>query len=488
MGDLKPIGSEKLTGQAKLARIMEIARYGETPKSEINETSTKEYSRTLADGHTYAIVKEKSGYIIKKGINESELDYIEPMKNRKYHKSYSQAMKKINLVAGELNRLHENNEGLSLFGEDKKFVLKTPQSEVEPTPAAEPMDTETTTDLDVDLTSDETPVGDVTDLDITADDEAEGDIDSDMNLDLGGDEMPSADEEEMSFKSIEKLTGKLGQKLRKMDQAEGLSSDNMKYVINSILSALDLNNLDEADREDILTYFDEDEDSIDYGVDDESNLDVEVGDELDLDIDSEVNLDPETQEVEMKEDDMYLGIGDHGFYDQSDNRMKDFDFDYDEEEYDDYDEFTSKYPKQRWFQTDGGDVEPGRKFWNIYKEKFGAPYKLRKRRPMGGNNTNELYSESKIDRLLSKYFKETESEKRLNENKKVQSFLRNKIKTVSVKNMIKEFAETVEQELASEFLIKESDNLKFIGKTNLKNLVFVADGKEVKITRTGEIL
>jgi hypothetical protein len=579
MGDLKPIGSEKLTGQAKLARIMEIARYGETPKSEINETSTKEYSRTLADGYTYAIVKEKSGYIIKKGINESELDYIEPMKNRKYHKSYSQAMKKINLVAGELNRLHENNEGLSLFGEDKKFVLKTPEPAVEPTPDVEPMDTETTTDLDVDLTSDETPMGGEMDLDITADDEAEGDIDTDVNLDLGGDEMPSADDEEMSFKSIEKLTGKLGQKLRKMDQAEGLSSDNMKYVINSILSALDLNNLDEEDREDILTYFDEDEDSIDYGVDDESNLDVEVGDELDLDIDSEVNLDPETQEVEMKEDDMYLGIGDHGFYDksdrqikdfdfdydeeeyddfddfiskypnqnwfrkgrsddaefgrdssdrkfwdrykekfggpfklrkrrsemgegddmylgigdhgfydQSDNRMKDFDFDYDEEEYDDYDEFTSKYPKQRWFQTDGGDVEPGRKFWNMYKEKFGAPYKLRKRRPMGGNNTNELYSESKIDRLLSKYFKETESEKRLNENKKVQSFLRNKIKTVSVKNMIKEFAETVEQELASEFLIKESDNLKFIGKTNLKNLVFVADGKEVKITRTGEIL
>ena len=306
MGDLKPIGSEKLTGQAKLARIMEIARYGETPKSEINETSTKEYSRTLADGHTYAIVKEKSGYIIKKGINESELDYIEPMKNRRYHKSYSQAMKKINLVAGELNRLHENNEGLSLFGEDKKFVLKTPKSEVEPTPAAEPMDTETTTDLDVDLASDETPVGDVTDLDITADDEAEGDIDTDMNLDLGGDEMPSTDDEEMSFKSIEKLTGKLGQKLRKMDQAEGLSSDNMKYVINSILSALDLNNLDEADREDILTYFDEDEDSIDYGVDDESNLDVEVGDELDLDIDSEVNLEPETQEGEMGENDQRL--------------------------------------------------------------------------------------------------------------------------------------------------------------------------------------
>ena len=32
MGDLTPIGSEKLTGQDKIKRIMEIARYGETVK------------------------------------------------------------------------------------------------------------------------------------------------------------------------------------------------------------------------------------------------------------------------------------------------------------------------------------------------------------------------------------------------------------------------------------------------------------------------
>jgi hypothetical protein len=63
--------------------------------------------------------------------------------------------------------------------------------------------------------------------------------------------------------------------------------------------------------------------------------------------------------------------------------MNDFDFDYDEEEYDDYDEFTSKYPNQKWFQKDRDDVQPGRKFWDMYKEKFGGPYKLRKRRPMG---------------------------------------------------------------------------------------------------------
>ncbi len=89
-------------------------------------------------------------------------------------------------------------------------------------------------------------------------------------------------------------------------------------------------------------------------------------------------------------EDMYLGIGDHGFYDKSDRQMKDFDFDYDEEEYDDFDEFVSKYPNQSWFPMDDKDetdfdfkLRPGRKFWDMYKEKFGGPFKLRKRRPMG---------------------------------------------------------------------------------------------------------
>ena len=39
MGDLKPIGSEKLQGQDKIRRIMEIARFNETTPSSINETS-----------------------------------------------------------------------------------------------------------------------------------------------------------------------------------------------------------------------------------------------------------------------------------------------------------------------------------------------------------------------------------------------------------------------------------------------------------------
>ena len=109
MADLKPIGSERLQGQEKINRILEISRYKEITPSNINETSRVEFEKTLADGHQYEIIKEKTGYIIKKRIDES-LDYIEPMKNRTYYRSYSQALKRLNLMAGEINRLVENEE------------------------------------------------------------------------------------------------------------------------------------------------------------------------------------------------------------------------------------------------------------------------------------------------------------------------------------------------------------------------------------------
>ena len=53
---------------------MEIAKYNVVPKQEINDLSTTNYTIRLADGNLYGIVKEKSGYIIKKGLNESHLE------------------------------------------------------------------------------------------------------------------------------------------------------------------------------------------------------------------------------------------------------------------------------------------------------------------------------------------------------------------------------------------------------------------------------
>ena len=128
MADLNPLGSEKLQGMDKINRILEIARYNE-PSQNVNE-SKADYTIQLADGKFYGIVNEKNGYIVKSGINESEMEYREPMQNRKYHKSYSQAMKQINLLAGELNRIHEHAENINMIGEQKKFVLKTPEAKM----------------------------------------------------------------------------------------------------------------------------------------------------------------------------------------------------------------------------------------------------------------------------------------------------------------------------------------------------------------------
>jgi hypothetical protein len=316
---------------------------------------------------------------------------------------------------------------------------------------------------------------------------------------------------------IQKLTGKLGQKIRMMNDAVGMSSEDIKYVINSIMSALDLNKLDDEDKDDIMAKFEEDSD---YGMGDEEG-DFDISGEDEFDMDTEVDME-EPIEGEMGEgDDMYLGIGDHGFYDKSDRQMNDFNFDYDEEEYDDFDDFISKYPNQNWFRKGrSDDAEFGRdssdrKFWDTYKEKFGGPFKLRKRRSEMGegdlrdkydgrdgkvigvysnikNQRNEemseedkahtsiskimdsIFSESKVDKVLEKYFVVSESEKKQLKKSLPKPFER--------------LSESVEQKLAAEFVMSENSEIKFLGKTNKGNLVFEHKGEQIKISTKGEVL
>jgi hypothetical protein len=382
MADLNPIGSEKLQGDSKIRRILEIARYNETTQN-LNENKS-DYTIQLADGNVYGIVHEKSGYIVKRGINESELEYINPMKNRKYYRSYSQAMKKINLMAGELNRIHEHSENVDLIGEQKKFVLKTPTPEPEPSPEASMSDM----GGDLDLGS---LGGEEEELDLDMDLETpEGEEELDLDMDVPETDIES-EEDEISFKLIQKLTGKLGQKLRTLDSQEGLSSEDIKYVLNSIISAVNLENLSEEDLEDILSNFEDEE--IDYGV--EGELDIEAG----------------------GEDDEELGEG-YGIEEVVD----------------------------------------------------------------------EVFTESKVDKVLSKYFVISEEEKKETEDKNVMRFITEKVNKVKVKSEVKEMSETLEQELTSEFIMKENKGSKFLGKTNKNNLVFEVDGKQLKVSPNGELL
>ncbi len=258
-----------------------------------------------------SIVKERLGYIIKKSINESVSDYIDNIKNRKHFSSYSSAMRKLNLMAGEINRVNGISEGISLFTEDKKYMLKAPQPKVEtpteapsdlpppaPAPAPSP-ESSPTPPSDDDLAI--SPDGSLPSDDMGGMDDMPEDDDMPENDDMPEDDEESSEGgegEPVTFKSIQKLTGKLAQKIRDYSgNEEELSSKDVKYVINSILSSLDLNLLDEDDKEEILTRFDGEEES-DYGIEDDGS--EEESDEFDVDSEEETS----TEEEEPKPEEM----------------------------------------------------------------------------------------------------------------------------------------------------------------------------------------
>jgi len=496
MSGLKPIGSEKLTGQDKINRIMEIARFNEATPKPINETAKSEYSVSLADGNKYEIVKERQGYIIKKTISESETDYIEPMKNRKYYSSYSQAFKRLNLLAGELNRVNENVEGVSLYGEQKKFTLKTPKpatpSIEAPVPPAEPPAVPSPElppspmdggeDMGMDDMGMESPEG--------------GDIEMDTEVEITPEE--GGDEEQVSFKSIQKLTGKLTQKIRTLESQEGMTSEDIKYVINMVLSSFDLNSLSEEDREDILSKFEEE--SEDLGGDDMDGEDMTDDTEVE-DIQADMDL---PIEGEMDEE-MYGSFGNptrkdfrgDKYYDENDRPAKDFDImgiggddDFDTEEFETFQQLYDKYGnKQKWFGK--GD---GERMFNLYKKDRGRPFKVKTRKSEmeedygNGAIFDGIFGESKVDKVISKYFEVSKKEIRESKEKQVEKTLRKKTQVKQIMDSVVKMTETIEQELSAEKFLKENINSNFVGKTNKKNLVFETKKGQIKITPTGEII
>jgi hypothetical protein len=421
MGDLKALGSEKLQGTDKLRRIMEIARYNETPKQNINNLQTTNYTVQLSDGFTYGIVKEKSGYIIKKGINESSLGYSEPMQQRKYFKSYSEAIKKLNLSAVEINRVNNHLSEIKLLGEQpelkKKFVLKTPKSTT-PTPEGDiPPPVEDIPSPEGDIPPPEAaPEGDIPPPEVAPEGDIpppEGDIPPPVedDMDTLPEDMPEDDDDEKeipALKSIQRLTGKLSQKIRAFDKEKGLDSQDIKYVMNSIISAMDLDNLDEDDKDDILSKFDDEDD---YGDDEYGDLNISNDDE---DLSGEDLEDPE------------LG---------------------------------------------GEEVNP------VEEPKEGYQ-----------NMMDSIFSESRVENVLSNYFNITPSEKLILDKKRKKTYINEKLNNVKQKKEIIIMSETINQRVSANKILNEYENSKLVGKTNKNNLIFLVNGEQVKVTPSGRIL
>jgi hypothetical protein len=220
-----------------------------------------------------------------------------------------------------------------------------------------------------------------------------------------------------------------------MNDSVGMTSEDVKYVINSILSALDLSKLDEEDKEDIMVKFEEDSD---YGMEGGEDFDLSGDEELSMDDEFDFSTDDEPMEGEMSEDDMYRDS-----FDDRDSKVIGV---------------YSNIKKQR---DEMSEEE---------KDKSHVSKIM-----------DAIFKESSVDKVLESYFVISEEETKTKKTKITEN-------KNSVLSSVRKLAETFEQELASEFIIKENNNFKFVGKTNKKNLVFEHNGEQIKISPKGEVL
>lgn len=474
MGGLKPIGSEKLEGMDKIKRIMEIARYNENIPQAVNETKSTEYSVDMADGKTYRIEKERQGYIIKMSINESESDYIEPMQSRKYYSSYSQALKRLNLMAKEINVLHENEEGISLIGEQKKkFILKTKKKKSEePTPEpvadippaapaepiappaepalpAEPMDQPADMGGEMPPMGDEQPMDDMPPMgDEPMDDMPPMGDEEETETEIDVEEKPK-EKKVSDLKRIQILVGKLAQKIRSYEEDKELSNKEVKYIINSILSAIDVDVLDEDDIEQIIDKLEggnEDEDGETSG-DEEEEVSFE---EEDTDMMPEPPAEPEMSEEYDNIGDAFKDMFGGAYSAMSAKKLTSEDEDEFEED---------EYHRER---------RKGRKHIPDFK-----------------HLSHGTFGESSVDKVLSKYFiinEEEEKEYQLKKERKTNLTYRH-----NKENIVK-LSESAEQLDVALDYIRENPRVKLMGLSTKGNLIFKEGINEVKITKSGRII
>ncbi len=237
MGDLKPVGSEKLQGDDKIKRILELAYYNQK-SSNSNQSKTAELVKESSNG-VYGIVREKDGYYVKKGLNEQTLDYIGGlfMKNKNRFTSYAEALKRLELLKSQ--ELNEEVTKYVLKANKPKEEASLPQDAVNDMPAALPSSNEPEPSAEPapEMSSDEPAAAPESDPAMSPEEGKRSDY----------------------MAEIQKFAGKLGQELR--DQQPKMESDDIKYVLNMVISAVDLDKLEDDDIEEIGKKFERDEEA-----------------------------------------------------------------------------------------------------------------------------------------------------------------------------------------------------------------------------------
>ena len=98
-----------------------------------------------------------------------------------------------------------------------------------------------------------------------------------------------------------------------------------------------------------------------------------------------------------------------------------------------------------------------------------------------------IFSESKIDKILNKYFQIDEAEKREIQNKKPR-VVSEEVERKKLVKRVQYVSESETQYLKSKKLIQQYPDAKLLGKTKNKNLVFQVNESKIKITPKGDVI
>ena len=267
------INPKSLKGKDVFNRTLELMDKL-TPINESVINASLEFIKRAPNGLVYTIIRENHKYFIKSTdkteFKISELDYSGGLQNKmmESYPSYEEALKHLNMKFQQLNELYGVKGGYNLFEQDdvdtedssneetglkeKKYKLKIKpedsESSEETVSDSEPMSSPS---------PEEPSISDVP---------ASPEGGEEMPSPEGGEEMPEEapieggeedddmdiDEDEDPKKYIQKLTGRLGQKLRELSEVDPKLE---KYVINSIISALHIDKMDKKDRMDVIRKF-----------------------------------------------------------------------------------------------------------------------------------------------------------------------------------------------------------------------------------------
>jgi hypothetical protein len=376
----KNVNPKSLKGRDQLDRVRELMGKMQ-PLNENTSLSELELIKKGPNNVIYGIVRENHKYFIKTTnktygkIVAEDFNYIGGLQNKfsEAYNSYAAATKQLNLKFDMLNEslginTHTNileSDGVRAgFGfvveeaeiaeEDKPDFLdldKDGDKEESMKKAAKDAKNESDEEKEIEEQKKVLKVDAPAPAEPAMEEPVEDEVD-----DFGGEELdmeePSmdmeepamddeGDDEEDSTKKIQKLTGKIGQAIRELDEPD---AELEKYVINSIISALHLDEFSDEDIEDIIAKLEGEDEEDDAEAAEAGEMDMEepameeepaAEEEVEAEVTEESVVYTKSQLVEsltkkiLKEsiEEHHMGDSSPGKYDVDAYKIMDEDFD-----------------------------------------------------------------------------------------------------------------------------------------------------------------